>query len=59
MPDASPNAFSTHTCHKAQLLNIVTALLLIKLVKSCFDKIHRRKRDVLSHRCSWCRPSCG
>ena len=32
MPDASPNALSTHTCHVAWLLKIVTAQLLINLM---------------------------
>ena len=45
MPDASPNAFSTHTRHVAYLLKVVTAQLPINLMKNCFDKLLRRGRD--------------
>ena len=42
-----------HTCHVAWLLDLVTAQPLINPVKSCFNKLHRRRRDGLSNRC-WC-----
>ena len=38
MPDASPQALSTRSCFVGQILKIVTAYLLINLVRSFFDK---------------------
>ena len=46
MPDTSPQALSTHTCHVAYLLKIITAqLLIIKLMKNCFDSLDFRNID--------------
>ena len=46
MPDTSPQAFSTHTCHAAYLLKIITALLfIIKLMKNCFERLNFRNID--------------
>ena len=46
MPDTSPQALSIHTCHVAYLLKIITAqLLIIKLMKNCFERLNFRNID--------------
>ena len=46
MPNTSPTAFSTHTCHVACLLKILTAqLFIIKLMKNCFERLNFRNID--------------
>ena len=45
MPDAFPNALPTHACHVAYLLKVVTAKILVNLMKNCFDKLLLCGRD--------------